>query len=267
VSQAQSLIRERYGDPGFETPEGLWNPVLENLLQHRSIRAFRADPLDDRIVPLLAAAAQSAPTCANLQAWSLLVVEDASQRAKLAELSGGQDHIRQAPLFLVWLLDFARLRRIARRHGSSAQTLSSLGGFQFGFSDALLAAQNAVVAAESLGLGTVYIGAIWRRLDEVWSALGLPKEVLPVVGLAVGHPDRDKPSAIKPRLPQSVVVHRERYDEALEDEALDLYNRRLQDFFSAQGLSHPVWTQQIADRLSVPDAFSDHLRHIGFAIE
>jgi len=267
MSQAQTLIRERYADPSFDAPEGLWNPVLESLLQHRSIRAFSSTPLDPRIVPLLAVAAQSAPTCANLQAWSVLVVEDSQQRVKLAELSGGQDHIRQAPLFLVWLLDFARLRRIAHRHGSSAPTLSSLGGFQFGFGDALLAAQNAVVAAESLGLGTVYIGAIWRRLDEVWALLKLPKEVLPVVGLAVGYPDPQKPGLIKPRLPQRVVVHRERYDAALEEAGLEAYNDRLKGFFEAQGLAHPQWTQQIADRLSVPDGFSEHLRRIGFSIE
>ena len=266
MSHAQALIDARYGTQTPAIPEALWNPVLESLLGHRSIRAFQETPLAKGIVPLLVAAAQSAPTTAHIQPWSVLVVEDAELRNKLAELSGGQPHIRQAPLFLVWLLDFARLRRIAQRHGINPEGLSSLGTFEFGLGDALIAAQNTVVAAESLGLGTVYIGAFRRRTEEVWSLLDLPKEVLPVVGLAVGYPDPSKPSAVKPRLPQHLVAHHERYDEALLETDLEAYDQRFQDFLASQGQPRVPWTQQTAERIAAPDTFSEHLKRIGFAI-
>src|SRR3546814_7369666 len=113
------------------------------------------------------------------------------------------DLIVQAPLFLVWLIDLGRLTRLAEARGVSSEALTYLESFLLGAVDASLAAQSAVVALESLGLGSVYIGGIRNRPAEVVAELGLPRNVFPVFGLVVGRPDPAKPAHIKPRLPQA----------------------------------------------------------------
>lgn len=101
--------------------------------------------------------------------------------------------------------------------------------------DAALAAQNAVVALESLGLGSVYIGGIRNDIKGVAKELGLPPKVYPVFGLCVGYPSPDQPAKVKPRLPQQAVLHRETYSIAAEEGVLSEYDARLGAFYSARG--------------------------------
>jgi nitroreductase len=110
-----SAAAERYG-----TAFGGTAPALEHVtdllaaqLAHRSVRAYLSDPLPGTVVPTLVAAAQSAASSSNLQLWSVVAVRDPARRARLAELAGGQAHVAQAPVLLVWLADLARARRIA----------------------------------------------------------------------------------------------------------------------------------------------------------
>lgn len=148
------LLRERYGSSTFK-PEHLWNETLASLLSHRSVRAYRPDTLPPQTLETLVAAAQSAATSSNLQTWSVVAVEDPLRKDTLAQLAGNQAHIRQCPLFLVWLADLARLHWLASQQGLSADGLDYLEMFVTATVDAALAAQNATITAESLGLGTV----------------------------------------------------------------------------------------------------------------
>jgi hypothetical protein len=130
-----------------------WNPVLETLLAHRSVRAFSPEPLAAGTLELLIAAAQSASSSSNLQTWSVVAVEDAGRKARLSELAANQTFIHEAPLFLVWLADLARIQRLADERQVNLEGLEFLETLFLGIIDAALAAQNAVVALESLGLG------------------------------------------------------------------------------------------------------------------
>jgi len=116
--------------------------------------------------------------------------------------------------------------------------------------DAALAAQNAVVALESMGLGAVYIGALRNNPELVAAELGLPPRVMPMFGLCVGYPDPAKPAAIKPRLPQSVILSRERY--APQDEMAQVahYDQKLAAFSRAQGMGDVNWTGRILSRFA-----------------
>ena len=116
-------------------------------------------------------------------------MRDPERKARLARAGGDQEHIRQAPLFLVWLADLARLERVAGQVGEACAGLDYLEMFEVGVIDAALAAQNAVAAAESLGLGTVYIGAMRNHPEAVAAELALPPRVTAVFGLCVGTPD------------------------------------------------------------------------------
>jgi nitroreductase len=254
MSQTRTLLASRYGrHPSL--PAIASNEVLDHLLSHRSVRAYTAEPLAQGTLEALVAAAQSAASSSNLQLWSVVVVEDGERRRRLAELAGNQAHIVQAPLFLVWLADHARLRRIAAQRGIAAEGLDYLEMYTMAVVDAALAAQNAVVAAESLGLGTVYIGAMRNQPEQVAAELGLPPGVFAVFGLCVGHPAALP--AIKPRLPQNAVLHRETYALESQDAAVERYDAAMSEFYAEQNMAvSGDWSKHSAVRISSPAKLS-----------
>ncbi|WP_433204544.1 NADPH-dependent oxidoreductase [Nocardia sp. CA-107356] len=248
VPIAQQTIQQRYRDPNPTEP-AQWNPVLQVLHEHRSVRRYLADEVSDDTLRLLISAAQSAPTSANLQVWSVIAVRDPARKSRLATLAGGQAHIEQAPVLLVWTADFARLRQLAEDHEAPLVGADYLESSYVGFIDAALAAQNAVIAAESLGLGTVFIGAIRNNPEEVAAELKLPEQVFAVFGLVVGHPDPTEDARIKPRLPQPAVLHRETYDLPTQRAHVATYESRIAAFYAEQQLSHS-WTERVLTRLA-----------------
>lgn len=269
--QPQALIRERYGSLPFD-PERLWNATLTTLLSHRSVRAYLSDALPSHTLETLVAAAQSAATSSNLQTWSVVAVEDPARKDQLAQLAGNQTHIRQCPLFLVWLADLARLHQLAADRGSTAAGLDYLELFVTAVIDAALAAQNATVAAESLGLGTVYIGGIRNRPEAVAETLQLPPHLFAVFGLCIGYPDPAKPAAIKPRLPQAAVLHRETYHLA-QQQSIAEYNEVMHRFYESQQMNvtgdwvdHSLKRVATAEALNGRDQLKTVLQRLGFPL-
>ncbi|WP_026342645.1 NADPH-dependent oxidoreductase [Nocardia sp. BMG111209] len=247
VESARDVLRQRYRDPEIGVPDQ-WNPVLQVLHGHRSVRRYLDEPVSDATLRVLVSAAQSAATSSNLQVWSVIAVRDPQRRARLAELAGGQEHIVQAPVLLVWTADFGRLRQLADDRGVPLEGADYLESSYVGFVDAALAAQNAVVAAESLGLGTVFIGALRNRPEEVAALLSLPQQVFAAFGLVVGHPDPAEQAGVKPRLPQRAVLHHETYDPAPQLAAIADYEQRVADYYAEQRLQHS-WTARVLARL------------------
>src|ERR1700759_4539012 len=181
VSAAYSL-RRGYG--GLAAPEpGPWNQTITLLLSHRSVRGYRPDSLPAGTLETLVAAAQSAATSSNLQTWSVIAVTDPEKKAALAKLANNQKHIEQCPLFLVWVADISRNQRLAAEERVTLETMPYLETFLVAAIDAALAAQNATVAAESLGLSTVYIGALRNHPQEVAKVVGLPRGAFAVFGM------------------------------------------------------------------------------------
>ncbi|MFT4213136.1 MAG: NADPH-dependent oxidoreductase [Microbacterium sp.] len=251
----QSLSLRYGGDaPAGALPE---NAVLSLLYRHRSVRRYTGEPVDDETVTAIVAAAQSAATSSNHQAWSVVELRDAERVARIAELAGGQEFIRDAAVFLVFVADWARARGLAAAHGEAAEAIDYIESTLVGFVDAALAAQNAVVAAESLGLGTVYVGSVRNAPEAVAELLGLPDAAFPVVGVAIGHPDPHDPAGIKPRLPQRVVRHREHYREADPADIGD-YETTVRGYYETQGASRG-WIAAAITR--VRDIAGLHGRH------
>jgi nitroreductase len=271
VSRPTAGLAARYGGPApaVATPA---NQVLDTMLGHRSIRAFLPDPLADGVLETLVAAAQSAPTSSNQQAWSVVAVREPERKARLAALANNQRFIPQAPLFLCWVADLSRLTRLGQAHGRHLEGLDYLESFMVALVDAALAAQNAVVAAESLGLGTVYVGALRHHPEKVAAELALPPNAFAAFGLSVGHPDPAMPSAVKPRLPQSLVLHHEQYRAADEPTAIASYDQRLGDFSERVGMGRQDWTQRMISRVGTAASLSgrhrmkEALRALGFTL-
>jgi nitroreductase len=251
----------------------VWNETLDALVSHRSVRRYLPDPLPPGTVELLVAAAQSAATSSNLQPWSVVAVEDPARKARLAALAGDQVQILQAPLFLLWIVDHHRLTRIGERIGTPASALHFLESFLLGAVDTSLAAQNAVVALESIGLGSCYIGGIRNRPVEVANELGLPPQAFALFGLTVGRPDPAIPAAVKPRLPQGEVLFRERYGAIDGTGAVAAYDARLRSFQREQAMPERDWTEQASQRvrgaasLAGRDVLRDVLHRLGFRLD
>jgi nitroreductase len=256
---ASEPLEKRYG--AGVPPPGAWNATLEVLLSHRSVRHYTSDPLPDGTLEAMLAAAQSASTSSNLQLWSVIAVEDAGRKQRLSAFAAGYGHVAAAPLVLVWLADLARLRRLGEALGAVTEGLDYFEAFLLAATDAALAAQNAMVALESLGLGGCYIGAFRNNAPEVAAELGLPREVFALFGMTVGVPDPVRPAQVKPRLPQAVVLMREQYQWNGEQRAaIAAYDERLRLFQRAEKMREQGWTAQATRR--VRDAAALTGRHI-----
>ncbi|MBB2940919.1 nitroreductase [Actinoplanes lutulentus] len=245
----------RYGVPFT----GLHNDVLAAQLTRRSVRKFGPRDVTEDELTTLVAAAQSAPTSSNLQPWSVVAVRDPARRKRLSVLAGNQEFVASAPLFLVWVADLGRARRLALRAGVPLDGADYLESTIIGFVDTALAAQNAVVAASSLGLGSVFVGAIRNHPEEVAAELGLPSHAVAAFGLAVGTPDPSEEADVKPRLPQEAVLHREVYDAEAADAHVAGYDGVLEAYNARFGLSGG-WSERVLSRLKGPESLSG--RHV-----
>lgn len=220
------LILNRFELEGVELPNEIANPTLNVLASHESVRTFRSDALPSGALNAILMGARSAPTSSNLQAYSIIVVEEQFHKDRLATIAGNQQFIREAPLFLVFCADIHRLRYICERQGYrfAAETLEM---FLLASVDAALSLQNAVVAAESLGLSAVAVGSIRNDPAAASDELGLPDGVFAVAGLAIGFPRDEGRRGVKPRLPERVTVHRERYTTDFLEDGLTEYDQTM----------------------------------------
>jgi len=267
---AAALLHQRNRDGALSPVQ--WNETLATILNHRSVRGFLPDALPEGTLELLIAAAQSASTSSNLQVWSVVAVRDPERKSRIADLAGKQQFIRDAPLMLIWLADLNRIEQIAADRQTTSDATKYTEAFILGVVDATLAAQTAFVAAESIGLGAVYVGAMRNLPEQVAAELKLPANVFAVFGMAVGYPDPAKDTGIKPRLPQDIVLHHEQYDSTLKREAIERYNGVARDFMREQGMKEQDWTSQATGRLKdVPamhgrDRIKEALANLGFEL-
>lgn len=234
-----------------------WNETLDTLLAHRSHRHYLPQRLPEGALETIISAASSASTSSNLQVWSVVAVEDPARKIRLADLAGGQQHIRDCPTLLIWLCDLARLELLGKEKGRDAAALPYLEIFMTGVVDAALAAQNAAIALESLGLGCCYIGAMRNHPEAVAKELNLPANVFAVFGMTVGVPDPAANAGVKPRLGQAAVLHREQYQWGdAQREAIETLDTKFRDFQKEQGLPEQGWVRQVLSRVRGADAMS-----------
>lgn len=216
---------DRFEVDNIQAYEALRNPVIDQLVQHKSVRSFIKDrKLDEGVLSTVLTAAQSAPTSSNFQSWSVIVVEDNERKAELMKLCDNQAFIGDASAFLIFCADASRHRYVTSRQGypfhSDYLELLLVSSF-----DSILAAQNTATAVESLGLGCCMVGAIRNQAREVAKLLKLPPLCYATVGLAIGYPERT--TGVKPRLPQQVVVHREQYSTEQLEAGIQAYDEKM----------------------------------------
>ncbi len=261
---ASQLLHARYRGhaPGLPTEDFPGSDIWKSQMQHRCVRKFLPRALPDDTLNILISAAQSAATSSNLQTWSVIALKDVEHKAEAAAFCGNQNFIREAPLFLVFCADLARLKGISQEVEKSAEGLDYMEMFVMSAIDASIAGQNAATAAEAMGMGICYVGAVRNKPIELAALLDLPQRVIALFGIAVGWPDEEKPSAIKPRLPQSAVTHLEKYDKTIKPE-IEAYNSIMTQFYEEQNMKvHGNWSEHSAKRVASADSLSgrDRLR-------
>ena len=238
--------------------------VKETLLERRTIRRYERQPIEREKLDFIYEAIRNTPTSYNGQQFSVIAVSDQAVKEELYGITN-QKQIKTSAVFLVFCIDFHKLRVAARAKGLDTPPFeTTIDGYTVGVIDASMAMMSAVAAAESMGLGCCCIGytrtADPRRVSQI---LGLPEGVSIVCGLSIGYP-REMPD-LKPKLPVDLVVHEGRYasDEQMApkleryDEEVAAFNRR-----RSGDQTDNDWATHITDyhRHSMEHGIAEYLR-------
>jgi nitroreductase len=218
------------------------NDVVDLLTAHRSVRRFKPDPIPEEHLQAAIRAGQQAATSSNIQAYAAIRITDPAVRDRLVSLTGGQEKVAACPLFLAICGDVRRHRLIAAR--ADVPHASNLEEFLLAVIDATLFAQNMVVAFESMGYGTCYIGGLRNDLPALHEVLRTPEGVWPLFGLCVGTPDQE--TSVRPRLDPETVLFDDVYpDDAAVLAAVDQYDRTITDWYRSNRMKTPNWSSRI----------------------
>ena len=239
------------------------NPTIATQLAHRSIRAFSDEPLTEDQITTLYEVARHTATCTYAQQFTIIRVTDPVIRHEVY-LASGQPYVDgpNAELF-VFVVDLYRNAAIRAEAGIDDAPLARTNVFFSGFYDTMLAAQNMVLAAESMGLGTVYLASIQGDPRRVITALNLPKFTYPAVGLLVGHAAQDP--QFKPRLPLTVTTAENTYPEIESYKAhLADYDAKVQEYYDLRDANNRIdsFTHQIEANLGKGAAMTSPMLEI-----
>jgi len=268
-----SAYQTRFGAPIVE-PTVKSTSVIEQQLTRSTCRSFKPVPLEDGVLELLMAAAQSAATSGFLQTYSAIALTTTKEKAKLfttgqsCRAIGAVDShnvkaISNCSVFLIWVADLHRVDFILRNTSTNSELLKQTARAEYHLKaiiDAALASQAFAISAESMGLGVMYCGAIRQISAEHFEKeFGFPKLTFPIFGMAVGYPTEEFVSKPKPRLATDLILHRGKYNALSNMDNVAEYNKIYEDKFD--------YFTRLAERMSVSNnktAVSNSLKQMGF---
>lgn len=258
-AEQQALLEARYGAAQQKPENIIWTAQVEALLRHKSVRTFLPDALPDGSIETMVAAAQSASNSSALNQWSLVAVTDAELKQRISDTVARSvpvaqiPWIEEAPVLLLWVADLSRGAEITQDAGKDPFVFDYLDSFLMASIDAALAAQNAVVAAESMGLGIVYLGVMRNIAKEVAEMINLPPHSFVTFGMAVGRPDASRTSTIRPRPAQAMVLHHNQYNQGRYRAYLNDYEEAYQVFRDSQNMSTKTWLSSVIESATSMD--------------
>lgn len=195
--------------------------MIKEIAEHRSIRKFKSTPIAHEVLDDIMHSAVRASTCGNMQMYSLIVTQDEAMRKALSPCHFNQPMVTQAPCIITVCADSARFSQWCRQRDAEPSYDNFLW-FVNGAIDALLAAQNITLAAESHGLGICILGTTLYTAEQIVRTLDLPKGVIPITTIVVGYPDEQP--GLTDRLPVEAVVHYEKYQPYTSDDIERLWH-------------------------------------------
>ncbi|MFB9135815.1 oxygen-insensitive NADPH nitroreductase [Vibrio olivae] len=220
------------------------NSVIDTILAHRSIRKFTDQPIETTQLNAILQSGIAASSSSLLQVVSVIRVTDTEKRQALAQYAGNQKYVETAAEFLVFCIDYQRHYQMNPQVKPDYAELTLIGA-----ADAGIMAQNCLLAAESLGLGGVYIGGLRNCAKEVDELLGLPEYSAVLFGMCLGHPDQTP--ELKPRLPAEVIVHENQY-QPLQTERIAEYDAKMHDYYAnrSSNQKQSSWSEEVTTKLA-----------------
>lgn len=260
------------------------NSTIQTLLNHRSVRKFTDEPISADMLEIILQAGRAVSTSSYLQAASIVRVTDPALRTQFRQISNNMDEQRyqqaldtNQPLghayvescaeFLVFCMDSQRHCQLVPEAQVDWTEVMLIGAV-----DTALLAQNIMVAAESLGLGGVYIGSLRNDIERAGQLLNLPEHVVPLFGMCLGHPAHAESdletikASQRPRLPLSVLVSENQYQPVCK-EVLSDYNEQVKHYYHQRSNKDMDWQQQIKATFAKPvrPHILPYLQQQGFA--
>lgn len=246
----------------------LRSETIDLLHQRVSVRSYSDQPVDEATVDAVLAAAFRAPTSSNIQSYSVIVVRDQATKDALSVVTGGQKHVARTPVFLAFCADLTRMEMAKRRYGGNLDENNLEMGLVSSI-DAALVGMSAYLAAESIGLKGLMIGAVRNDTLRTAEILKLPKRVYCVFGMCLGWPNRVPPQ--KPRMDRLATVHYERWGagRASEQDAhLDQYDKDLAAHYESRGMptAPDSWSHEINAKFNndLRKTLRGDLKQLGF---
>ena len=219
----------------------LHNSTIDVINAHRSIRRFKPQPIDSETLDSILACGLRAPNTGNMQIYSIIKTQDPDNIAALSKLHFGQG--ASAPLFLTICVDINRYHHWCRQRGCD-EPYDNFLWLMSGTVDATLAAQNICIAAESVGIGSCYLGTVMYNTAKIAELLHLSKGVVPVITLCMGYPDEEP--ALSERLPLEGIVHQEKYCD-YSDSDIDNIHKVREEFPFNQEMVRQNNTRNLAE--------------------
>ncbi len=203
------------------------NQTIKDIYNRKSVRVFRDESITDEEKRIILESALQAPTAGNMTLYSIIDVQDQELKNKLADLCDHQPFIKDAPLVLLFVADYQRWYDLFQHYCTESPKLDYADLILAG-EDCMIAAQNAVVAAQSLGIGSCYIGDILENYEVNRELFNLPQYVLPYILLVFGKPtqqqmDREKPK----RFALEDIVYQNQYKQKNIDELTSMIQNRI----------------------------------------
>lgn len=221
------------------------NEIIRSLESRRSLRVFSDKDISEEDRELILRAALEAPSAGNMTLYTILDIRDQAMKEKLSVTCDNQPFIAKAPMVLVFCADYYRWHRAFEKNCEYVRTPDK-GDFHLACADTFIAAQNCVVAAESLSLGSCYIGDITENFEVHRELLSLPEYVVPVCMLVIGYPKEGQENRKKPRrFNLEDVVHVNAYDRKKADD-MERMLRERQGIESGEELS--LWIKRFCER-------------------
>lgn len=207
------------------------NEVLSVIKNRTSIRKYDKKEIREEHLNEVLEGAMRAPTAGNMMFYSILAIKDKDKKEILSKTCDNQPFIASAPVVLIFLADLQRqydyyeasgVEEYCRKNNMD-YTAPGKGDFLLGCSDALIAAQNAVITAEALGIGSCYIGDVMENYEKHREILNLPDYTFPICMLALGYYEEDAKKIIKPRFDKKYIVFDEEYKRLNREEFKEMY--------------------------------------------
>lgn len=240
------------------------NKTIDLLMAHSSCRSFEDRPVPDDVADTIIKCAQHAPTSSYLQAYTIIKVEDKEKRKALAEFAGGQEWVEKAGLALLFCADLHRLDVML--NVADKNILHNEELYTVAVTDAALASSRALVAAQALGLGGVFVGGVRNETEKMAELFGLPELVFPMYVVCMGYPAEVPPQ--RPRMDASLISAVDAYPEITGPKQLDDYEKEVSDYFLniTNGRSGRGWIARAEHAISVKPRYSvgDFLHKAGF---